>query len=122
MKERIKKLESALDESNKDTLELSESIKRAHAGLNNNSGSTILLDTIIKNPLDKNSGKIAILVIACNRQNAIENHLRQLIERRAKTNNIEKFPIIVSQDCNHAETARSIEKFSQSLFAFVKVG
>lgn len=34
---------------------------------------------------------------------------------------VNKFPIILSQDCNHAETAQMIQKFSYNLFASLKV-
>ncbi len=64
---------------------------------------------------------IAVLVFACNRPDAIEDHLRQLIQKRVAYGNIEKFPIIVSQDCGHQETANSIKKFSKSLHAILQV-
>ena len=63
----------------------------------------------------------AILVLACNRPQAIEEHLTQLINKRAAYGSVEKFPIIVSQDCAHPDTAKSIEKFSKSLNASIQV-
>lgn len=70
----------------------------------------------------KESGvKIAVLVMSCNRPNSVENHLKQLIEKRVASDSVAKFPIIVSQDCNHFETANMIEKYSSHLFASIKV-
>lgn len=68
-----------------------------------------------------NNDKIAVLVFSCNRPDAIRNHLDQLIAVRKATVDVEKFPIIVSQDCGHQETAKAIEKYSEHLFDYMKV-
>ena len=67
------------------------------------------------------AGKIAVLVISCRRPSAVDNHLKQLIDNRAKSGLVDKFPIIVSQDCGHQETENAIKKYSASLYDFVKV-
>ncbi|XP_044747463.1 alpha-1,3-mannosyl-glycoprotein 2-beta-N-acetylglucosaminyltransferase [Coccinella septempunctata] len=54
-------------------------------------------------------GKIPILVFACNRI-SITKCLDKLILYRP---NPEKFPIIVSQDCNHQDTTDIIKKYEQ---------
>ena len=116
MKERIRILEESIDNSNKYVKHLNQSILDSHSDLNSEilSTKTITIEKSHDEP-------IAILVIACNRPNAVESHLKQLIDRRAKINKINKFPIIVSQDCNHKETAQTVEKYKDSLFAFLKV-
>ena len=70
--------------------------------------------------VNEDDEQIAVLVIACNRPEAIKIHLKQLIEKRAMLGKVDKFPIVVSQDCAHAETAAMIESFADSLHAFVK--
>jgi alpha-1,3-mannosyl-glycoprotein beta-1,2-N-acetylglucosaminyltransferase len=58
------------------------------------------------------SEPIAVLVFACNRSTAIKNHLDQLIKLRPSK---DKFPIIVSQDCEHEETTRVIQSYGTQL-------
>ena len=65
--------------------------------------------------------KTAILVFACNRPHSIDRHLKQLFERRIASGKIDRFPIIVSQDCGHKKTAQTIELHSKNLFASLKV-
>jgi hypothetical protein len=77
-------------------------------------------------PTDNNrkevdESSIAVLVIACNRAVAVNEHLNQLFAKRSASSHPNKFPIIVSQDCNHQPTADVIEKHSKSLFAFIQV-
>jgi len=62
-----------------------------------------------------------VLVFSCNRPSAITSHLDQLITVRKDTVNIEKFPIIVSQDCGHKSTTEAIEKYTDKLYDFIKV-
>lgn len=52
-----------------------------------------------------------ILVIACNRP-SVKRCLDQLIKHRPSA---EKFPIVVSQDCGHAETAAAIRSYGDQL-------
>ncbi|CAG9531866.1 unnamed protein product [Cercopithifilaria johnstoni] len=52
--------------------------------------------------------QIPILVFVCNRPKAIDNHLKKLLRYRPS---IEKFPIIVSQDCDDSRVKKVIEKF-----------
>lgn len=59
---------------------------------------------------------IAVLVIACNRPSAIKRSLDTLLQNRLSQ---EQFPIIVSQDCGHAETASVIESFGDKI-TFIK--
>lgn len=65
--------------------------------------------------------KTAVLVFACNRPESIDRHLKELFERRNASGKINRFPIIVSQDCGHQETSKTIELHSKNLFAFLKV-
>ncbi len=104
IRNRINDLQKSLDDSKKNADELNDLMKKASSDLKNVS-----------------IGKIAVLVFACNRPSAIDKHLKQLFERRKTSNKIEKFPIIVSQDCGHLETAQTIESHSENLFAFFKV-
>ncbi len=89
IRNRINDLQKSLDDSKKNADELNDLMKKASSDLKNVS-----------------IGKIAVLVFACNRPSAIDKHLKQLFERRKTSNKIEKFPIIVSQDCGHLETAQ----------------
>jgi hypothetical protein len=64
---------------------------------------------------------IKVLVFACNRPNAVEDHLNELLDRRSNSNYEEEFPIIISQDCNHQPTTDLINRYSDKLFAHLKV-
>lgn len=107
IKSRINQLQKSLDDSKSNANLLNDLIKRANSDLK---------DT----PTKKKADKIAVLVFACNRAQTVDKHLRLLFERRNRTRKIEKFPIIVSQDCGHEETARAIEAHRSSLFAILK--
>ncbi|KRZ59687.1 Alpha-1,3-mannosyl-glycoprotein 2-beta-N-acetylglucosaminyltransferase [Trichinella nativa] len=52
--------------------------------------------------------QIAVLVIACNRPNAVKNLLQQLLKFRPCPT---RYPIIVSQDCNDKATEKEIQAF-----------
>ncbi|XP_031332822.1 alpha-1,3-mannosyl-glycoprotein 2-beta-N-acetylglucosaminyltransferase [Photinus pyralis] len=54
---------------------------------------------------------IPVVVIACNRV-SVNRCLDQLIQYRP---NPDQFPIIVSQDCNHAETTEVIERYGSQV-------
>lgn len=54
---------------------------------------------------------IAILVVSCNRI-TVERCLDQLIKLRP---NKEQFPIVVSQDCDHRQTADVIARYGNEL-------
>uniref|UniRef100_A0A0R3RQL4 Alpha-1,3-mannosyl-glycoprotein 2-beta-N-acetylglucosaminyltransferase n=1 Tax=Elaeophora elaphi TaxID=1147741 RepID=A0A0R3RQL4_9BILA len=53
-------------------------------------------------------GQIPVLVFVCNRPKAIKNHLEKLLRYRPSA---EKFPIIVSQDCDDSNVKKVIGKF-----------
>jgi len=117
-----------LENSKQSALELNNLIRRVYSDLEKNDAEN--LEQIGNGEILKRNKStiemptvkpIAVLVFACNRPDAIEDHLRQLIQKRAAYGNAEKFPIIVSQDCGHQETASSIQKFSSSLHAYLKV-
>ena len=67
------------------------------------------------------TNRIAVLMFACNRPKAADDHLRDLFAKRANSKAVDKFPIIVSQDCNHEETANAIRAHSGELYAFLQV-
>lgn len=123
LKERIKVLEESLESSKRNAQELNVLIRNVYKDLND----TLTLNEKLRGGAQEDSKdtkepKIAILVISCNRAKSVENHLKQLIKHREKsTHGREKFPIIVSQDCGHTETADMISSFSSSLFASIKV-
>ncbi|KRZ20078.1 Alpha-1,3-mannosyl-glycoprotein 2-beta-N-acetylglucosaminyltransferase [Trichinella pseudospiralis] len=52
--------------------------------------------------------QIAVLVIACNRPNAVKSLLQQLLKFRPCP---KRYPIIVSQDCNDKATEKAIQAF-----------
>lgn len=54
---------------------------------------------------------IAILVVSCNRV-TVERCLNQLIKLRPSK---EQFPIVVSQDCDHRQTADVIARYGNQL-------
>ncbi|XP_053592885.1 alpha-1,3-mannosyl-glycoprotein 2-beta-N-acetylglucosaminyltransferase isoform X1 [Microplitis demolitor] len=64
-----------------------------------------------KKSLGKDLPIIAVLVISCNRI-TVERCLNQLIKLRT---NAEQFPIIVSQDCEHKQTADIIKSFGDQV-------
>lgn len=52
--------------------------------------------------------KIAILVMSATRSAAVKNHLQQLIKFRT---NINKFPIIISQDGDNNDVTNTIKEY-----------
>ena len=123
LKERIKELQKSIDKSKSEAEELRSRIQKASFEIYDGEKATKLmkeLDAKKTKPSDGYSNAIAVLVIACRRPQAVDNHLKQLIEMRAKSGKQDKFPIIVSQDCNHEETAQTIEKYTNELYAFIK--
>ena len=130
IKGRISALESQLENSKKSASELSDLIRKVSSDLKSEDSLKQIAGADNQKLNEKSSSTsqavtnnkpIAVLVFACNRPEAIEDHLRQLIQKREAYGNIEKFPILVSQDCGDPVTAKSIEKFSDSLFAILKV-
>lgn len=67
--------------------------------------------TPLKQKLPDGSPIIAILVVSCNRI-TVERCLNQLIKLRPSK---EQFPIIVSQDCDHRQTADVIARYGNQL-------
>jgi alpha-1,3-mannosyl-glycoprotein beta-1,2-N-acetylglucosaminyltransferase len=55
---------------------------------------------------------IAVVVISCNRPDAITRSLNSLLKYRPSA---KQFPIVVSQDCGHEETAKAISAFSEDV-------
>lgn len=74
---------------------------------------------LVLEPSNKNSSKviappqpvIPILVIACNRV-TVRRCLDKLLQHRPSA---ELYPIIVSQDCGHAETAEVIQSYGNKI-------
>lgn len=135
LKQRLNNLESSLENTKRNVDELNALIKDVFQSINetmvpNNKVNQVqnihrTSNVNKKEPvMEKNNEKevkIAVLVISCNRAKSVENHLSQLIKYRLKSNSVNSFPILVSQDCNDAQTAESIQKFSNDLFASLKV-
>lgn len=65
----------------------------------------------MKGKLLDGSPIIAILVFSCNRI-TVQRCLDQLIKHRPS---IEQFPIIVSEDCQHRQTAEVIAKYGNQI-------
>lgn len=55
---------------------------------------------------------IAVLVIACNRPDAVKRCLNGLLKYRPSA---KQFPIIVSQDCGHEETSQAISTYGNQV-------
>lgn len=67
--------------------------------------------TIIKTESDSNTINVAVLVIACNRPS-----VRRCLDLLLKTRPSQKgYPIIVSQDCGHQETANVIRSYGDKV-------
>ena len=125
-------LQESIDRSKADASELKKLLDQASAEMNaqnlvslddKTSGRNEKLLSLLrdKTPTNSTVGKIAVLVISCRRPAAVDNHLKQLIDNRQKSGLVDKFPIIVSQDCGDAETEKAIKKHSQHLYDFMKV-
>ena len=84
------------------------------------STSTTTTTKLNEPQIGNNENKIAVLVLSCNRPIAIQEHLNQLLDKRAAAGKVNKFPIVVSQDCNHQATAKVIEEY-KDLYASLKV-
>lgn len=67
--------------------------------------------TTLRQKLPDGSPIIAILVVSCNRI-TVDRCLDQLIKLRPSK---EQFPIIVSQDCEHRQTADVIARYGNQL-------
>lgn len=67
--------------------------------------------TPLRQKLPDGSPIIAILVVSCNRV-TVERCLNQLIKLRPSK---EQFPIVVSQDCDHRQTADVIARYGNQL-------
>lgn len=67
--------------------------------------------TALKQKLPDGSPIIAVLVVSCNRI-TVDRCLEQLIKLRPSK---EQFPIVVSQDCDHRQTADVIAKYGNQL-------
>lgn len=116
IKKRIESLEADLDRSNKNAKQLNKLMK------NFNQQVPELVEFKPIEPVKtKKENKIAVLVFACNRPNAVEDHLNELLDKRSGSNYDDEFPIIVSQDCNHQPTSDLINRYSVKLFAHLKV-
>lgn len=80
-----------------------------------------LLDKSLKStnkvPKQEADDKIGVLVMACNRP-TVSFHLDQILKLREY--NVNKFPIVVSQDCAHEETKQMILKYKNSLYEFIE--
>uniref|UniRef100_A0A914WNW8 Alpha-1,3-mannosyl-glycoprotein 2-beta-N-acetylglucosaminyltransferase n=1 Tax=Plectus sambesii TaxID=2011161 RepID=A0A914WNW8_9BILA len=61
---------------------------------------------------DAADDRVAILVFACNRPKAVQSHIDQILRLRPSA---ERFPIIVSQDCDHQETTNAIKAYGDKL-------
>ena len=113
-------MQESLDRSKQNAYELNGFIKKAFLQMKNS--NQIAADDGKKRDLVsqgiRHEEKIAVLVISCNRANAVDNHLKQLIEKRPRGK--EKFQIVVSQDCNNQPTSQAILKHSDQIFAYIK--
>ena len=114
IKERLKDLQKSLDRSHKNANELKLLMQQAQQNIK---GFNVTNDFA----RSENTDKIAVLVFSCNRPDTVSSHLTQLIEHRKTSGKVEKFPIIVSQDCGHLNTEATILKHSANLFKFIKV-
>ncbi|KYQ50176.1 Alpha-1,3-mannosyl-glycoprotein 2-beta-N-acetylglucosaminyltransferase [Trachymyrmex zeteki] len=73
--------------------------------------------TPLRQKLPDGSPIIAILVVSCNRI-TVERCLNQLIKLRPSK---EQFPIVVSQDCDHRQTADVIAKYGNQLLHIKRI-
>lgn len=117
---RLKDVEAELSRQIKDNKQLLENITNVRTNLElklreareankikaNLSISTLVTDT-------KNGDIIPVLLFACNRV-SVSKALDELISYRP---NKEKYPIIVSQDCGHKETARVIDSYGDQIIS-----
>uniref|UniRef100_A0A915J5R2 Alpha-1,3-mannosyl-glycoprotein 2-beta-N-acetylglucosaminyltransferase n=1 Tax=Romanomermis culicivorax TaxID=13658 RepID=A0A915J5R2_ROMCU len=62
--------------------------------------------------IDYSKARIAVLVISCNRPNALKNVIDQLLKLRSS---VEQFPVIVSQDCFHDESLNVIKNYGSQI-------
>lgn len=67
--------------------------------------------TTLRQKLPDGSPIIAVLVVSCNRV-TVDRCLEQLIKLRPSK---EQFPIVVSQDCDHRQTADVIARYGNQL-------
>ena len=65
-----------------------------------------------KLPMQDISYTIGVVVISCNRPDAITRSLTSLLKYRPSA---QQFPIVVSQDCGHQETSKAISVFGDKV-------
>ncbi|XP_033105704.1 alpha-1,3-mannosyl-glycoprotein 2-beta-N-acetylglucosaminyltransferase-like [Anneissia japonica] len=66
----------------------------------------------IKNDYSFSSVVLPVLLIACNRPTAVKRSLDTLLRHRPSE---KQFPIVVSQDCGHAETEKVIRSYGDKV-------
>lgn len=71
-----------------------------------------MVETTTLHKQDSPSYTIGIVVISCNRPDAITRSVTGLLKYRPSA---KQFPIVVSQDCGHEETARAISAFGNNV-------
>jgi hypothetical protein len=128
IRRKIFELENELDQSIKNVQNLSLAIRKYNTTvydeiLEVNSKSSASNETKRRKNVGENTrlNRIAVLMFACNRAKAADDHLKDLFAKRASAGVIDKFPIIVSQDCNHEPTSNAIRAHSSELYAFLQV-
>ena len=109
------KLVLTQEDSHKDTSELNMNERKAATELKhvNPKTKSVNFETRLEqNHPTERSYVTAVIVIACNRP-TVKRCLDQLLKYRPSA---EQFPIIVSQDCGHMETAQVIQTFGSKVF------
>ncbi|GAB6032093.1 mannosyl (alpha-1,3-)-glycoprotein beta-1,2-N-acetylglucosaminyltransferase [Chamberlinius hualienensis] len=108
----IDQLESELERQYHSNQQLLDKIRQLRLSLVPKNGSQdAALEVPAKYGAATDLTVIAVLVFSCNRM-TVDRTLNQLLQYRPSEKN---FPIIVSQDCGHAETAQVIQGYGDRL-------
>ncbi|CAJ0963229.1 unnamed protein product, partial [Mesorhabditis belari] len=113
LRQRIIDLEKELNLENESMNRLQEEVKQsAYAQQKAIKSRAERLGKVPSNGHGAWKEPIPVLVFACNRQDAVGHHIQQLIHYRPSA---ERFPIVVSQDCDDMPTANVIKSFGEQV-------
>uniref|UniRef100_A0A646QI39 Alpha-1,3-mannosyl-glycoprotein 2-beta-N-acetylglucosaminyltransferase n=1 Tax=Hemiscolopendra marginata TaxID=943146 RepID=A0A646QI39_9MYRI len=110
--EHLNRLEAALQQQYKSNEELLSKLRQLRARNHGNELPSQPGQELSVQGIGGSKVVIAVLVFACNRV-TVKRNLDQLIKFRPSK---ELFPIIVTQDCAHEQTANAIREYGDQLF------
>nr|pir protein B0416.6 [imported] - Caenorhabditis elegans [Caenorhabditis elegans] len=107
--ESANRLERLLKFEAKKIAALAEDVHKIRA---NRKGKHVIMEEMVSQDLKQWKDPIPVLVFSCNRAMAVRDHVEKLIRYRPSQ---EKFPIIVTQDCDNENVKNEVKKFGDKV-------